>query len=118
MENRDIDVCRGERVLFQSLKDARRCAFLGELDSVEESDEISDEFEFSDEWSDEIHDAVDREEYPTAAAGSKAARPRAREEAVTTDGSSSGEMTFRHHRASLNAMSKVRPVPRMERNGQ
>ena len=93
------------------MKDARRCAFLGELDSVEESDEISDEFEFSDEWSDEIYDAVvDREEYPTAAAGSKAAA-RAREEAVTTDGSSSGEMTFRHHRASLNAMSKVRSGP-------
>lgn len=31
------------------LKDARRCSYLGELDSEEESDEISDEFEFSHE---------------------------------------------------------------------
>ncbi len=32
------------------MKDARRCAWLGELDSAEEeSDEISDEFEFSHE---------------------------------------------------------------------
>ena len=31
------------------LKDARRCSYLGELDSEEESDEISNEFEFSHE---------------------------------------------------------------------
>ena len=40
----------------------------------------------------------------TTAASNRAAR--VREEAVT-DGSSSGETTFRHHKASLNAMSKV-----------
>ena len=78
------------------MKDARRCAFLGELDSVEDSDEISDEFEFSDEWSDEAY------EFDRAAA----ARAREAEEEVT-DGSSSGETAFRHHKASLNAMSKV-----------
>jgi len=35
-------------IVVKSLKDARRCAFLGELDSEEESDENSDsdEFEF------------------------------------------------------------------------
>ena len=87
---------------FQSLKDARRCAFLGELDSVEDSDEISDEFEFSDEWSDEAYE-FDRADYSTAVA---AARAREAEEEVT-DGSSSGETAFRHHKASLNAMSKV-----------
>ena len=88
--------------LFQSLKDARRCAFLGELDSVEDSDEISDEFEFSDEWSDEAYE-FDRADYSAAVA----ARARAREAEEVTDGSSSGETAFRHHKASLNAMSKV-----------
>jgi len=34
-------------ILVKGLKDARRCSYLGELDSAEESDEISDEFEFS-----------------------------------------------------------------------
>ena len=59
----DLENCMS---LFQSLKDARRCAFLGELDSVEDSDEISDEFEFSDEWSDEAYE-FDRADYSTAA---------------------------------------------------
>ena len=74
---------------------------MGELDSVEESDEISDEFEFSDEWSDEVY-----EKYPTAA-GNNAATGRANVNEEVIDGSSSGETAFRHHRASLNAMSKV-----------
>ena len=73
---------------------------MGELDSVEESNEISDEFEFSDEWSDEVY-----EKYPTAAGDAATGRANAKEEVI--DGSSSGETTFRHHRASLNAMSKV-----------
>ena len=85
------------------MKDARRCAFLGELDSVEDSDEISDEFEFSDEWSDEAYE-FDRADHSMAVA--TAARAREAEEEVT-DGSSSGETAFRHHKASLNAMSKV-----------
>ena len=33
-------------ILVKDLKNAKRCAWLGELDSEEESDEISDEFEF------------------------------------------------------------------------
>ena len=32
--------------MVKDLKNAKRCAWLGELDSEEESDEISDEFEF------------------------------------------------------------------------
>eukprot|EP00095_Tigriopus_kingsejongensis_P000099 maker-scaffold1424_size42081-snap-gene-0.12 protein:Tk00099 transcript:maker-scaffold1424_size42081-snap-gene-0.12-mRNA-1 annotation:"hypothetical protein DAPPUDRAFT_299891" len=36
-------------IVVKGLKDARRCAYLGELDSAEESDEISQEFEFSHE---------------------------------------------------------------------
>ena len=36
-------------IVVKGLKDARRCSFLGELDSEEESDEISEEFEFSHE---------------------------------------------------------------------
>ena len=87
------------------MKDARRCAFLGELDSVEDSDEISDEFEFSDEWSDEAYE-FDRADYSTAVAARARARE-AEEAEEVTDGSSSGETAFRHHKASLNAMSKV-----------
>lgn len=34
-------------IVVKGLKDARRCSYLGELDSNEESDEISDEFEFN-----------------------------------------------------------------------
>ena len=34
-------------IVVKGLKDAKRCAYLGELDSLEESDEISNEFEFS-----------------------------------------------------------------------
>ena len=33
-------------IMVKDLKNAKRCAWLGELDSEEESDEISDEFEF------------------------------------------------------------------------
>jgi len=33
-------------IVVKGLKDARKCAWIGELDSQEESDEISDEFEF------------------------------------------------------------------------
>ena len=51
---------------FQSLKDARRCAFLGELDSVEESDEISDEFEFSDETVDSSSEEYGKTFFDTA----------------------------------------------------
>ena len=36
-------------IIVKGMKDARRCSFLGELDSVEESDEISNEFEFAHE---------------------------------------------------------------------
>ncbi|TRY68335.1 hypothetical protein TCAL_03808 [Tigriopus californicus] len=36
-------------IVVKGLKDARRCAYLGELDSIEESDEISEEFEFNHE---------------------------------------------------------------------
>lgn len=36
-------------IVVKGLKDARRCSYLGELDSVEESDEISEEFEFNHE---------------------------------------------------------------------
>ena len=32
--------------LIKDLKNAKRCSYLGELDSAEESDEISEEFEF------------------------------------------------------------------------
>ena len=34
-------------IVVKDLKNARRCSYLGELDSDEESDEISDEFEFT-----------------------------------------------------------------------
>ena len=34
-------------IVVKGLKDARKCSYLGELDSQEESDEISDEFEFA-----------------------------------------------------------------------
>lgn len=34
-------------IVVKGFKDARRCSFLGELDSHEESDQISDEFEFT-----------------------------------------------------------------------
>ena len=55
-----------ENKFFQSLKDARRCAFLGELDSVEESDEISDEFEFSDETVDSSSEEYGKTFFDTA----------------------------------------------------
>lgn len=35
--------------LIKDLKNAKRCSYLGELDSAEESDEISEEFEFDHE---------------------------------------------------------------------
>jgi hypothetical protein len=34
-------------IIVKGLKDAKRCSYLGELDSEEESEEISNEFEFS-----------------------------------------------------------------------
>jgi hypothetical protein len=83
----------------QGLKDARRCAFLGELDSVEGSDENSDEFGSSSEE----FEVTDVDQKVTLQAG-----------ATANEGNSSGgEVTFRHHRASLNAMSKSQLVERL-----
>lgn len=53
-------------IIVKGLKDARRCAFLGELDSNEEeeseSQEISDEFEFSHEFVSHQHHHYDEDE--------------------------------------------------------
>ena len=43
-------------ILVKGLKDARRCSYLGELDSAEESDEISEEFEFNHEF-EQLHNS-------------------------------------------------------------
>ena len=62
---------------------------------MEASDEISHEFEFSDEFIDASSEEwIETGQHHVA-------------EKVAEDGSSSGETAFRHHRASLNAMSKV-----------
>ena len=42
-------------IVVRGLKDARKCSYLGELDSQEESDEISEEFEFAHHITEELN---------------------------------------------------------------
>merc|ERR1719204_1206893 len=47
-------------ILVKDLKNARRCSYLGELDSAEESDEISEEFEFDHDIKEVYHHQQNR----------------------------------------------------------
>ena len=64
-------------IVVKSLKDARRCAFLGELDSEEESDENSDsdEFEFVKDGKPPPKSELESEVFPTESVPDDASSP-------------------------------------------
>ena len=50
-------------IVVKDMKNAKRCSWIGELDSQEESDEISDEFEFTHNIAEEVPANLVTEQY-------------------------------------------------------